>query len=282
MIRRFSLVALDESDRIEDMFNLNIVTNPRGLGFAKEVQTVQTEIEEIIVKAVQRLEDISLQQNCINESQYEQAKALRLWIQTYANRNTALLWQSNKGAYICDCHVVKYEFSEIVTSNYMPIPLTLKTLSPWFELKEQLINISPSGTRNVYPRRYPIRYGTGMASNNMIINDYPKDAPVTITLYGNMVDVGISIRVLGEAIPYARVQFPNVSLQEGHSIIINARRGTVRYFNGSVYSDFFGSIDPTYQSFIRAKANMISELESSGVRPDLSGYMLATYRRYMQ
>ncbi len=282
MIRKFALVALDASDQITDRFNLDVVTDPKGLGYDVTIETVKTEIEELLVKAVQKLGNVTLNINCINEDKYGRARTLRLWIQKYNNHTMALLWESDLGSYMTDCVVTRYDFSELKPANYIPIPLTVKMLSPLYELNERKISIFPANKGKVYPARYPITYGIGATTNNEIDNLYPVDTPLIITLFGEMDSVGVSIHEKGVATPYASVQFPGQSLSAGQKIIIDGRRGTIKRDNGSGAYDYFGAIDPNRQNFIRAKAQTVSILNVLGVRSDKTGYMTATYRRYMQ
>lgn len=279
MIREFALVVLDNRDKIIDRINLDVVTNPSGLGFSLGIETIKTEVEEILVKASQKLESINLDINYMHGSEYLKAKSLRYWIEKNTNKRMAIEWINAAGTSYADCIVTKFAFSEMQRNNAVTIPLTIKMLSPLFEVVENEITITPSIGGKEYPYTYPYSYGVGVISNNEIENNYIKAIPLIITLYGVMESVQVGIRVKGESNLYSQVVFENFNLLENQYVTINAVTRKIIFFNGTEEMDGYNYIDASKDSFIFAKESVVSELTAS-VGSDKSGRLEASYRKY--
>lgn len=280
MIRKFALITFDDNtDIITDRINLDIVSSPSGLGFSVTATTIKTDVEEILIKAVQSLGTISLTVNFANGNEYVKARALRAWIEKHINDRTAIEWQNDAGLSYADCIVTDFEFSELEQKGLATIPLKIKMLSPFFEIVENEIKIYPSAGGKTYPYSYPYTYGSGIIANNEIPNNYIKEIPLIITLYGVMDNVSCGIRVKGESELYQQVAFEGLSLRENQYIIINAVTRKIWYFNGTELLDGYNYIDASKDSFIFAKGNAVSEL-TANVESGKSGRMTASYRKY--
>lgn len=279
MVREFALVVIDTRDKIIDRFNLDLVTEPRGLGFSLQLNTIITDIEEIPVSLRQSLGNATLSVNTTGEQANSKAKALRLWIMKNTNRRMALEWTTRVDRLYADCKVVAFQFSEMTQSNIISIPLTIKMLSPFFDVVENIVNISPSTTGKVYPFEYPYTYGIGIVENNEIQNDYIKPIPLIVTLYGEMSTPMVTITDKSNNETYARVSFGNLTLTENMWITINAVTRKITFFDGFVERDGYVYLDPSYESFIFARENTTSFISTS-VQSDKSGRMTASFRRY--
>lgn len=280
MIRKFALIAFDKNtDVITDRINLDIVSAPSGLGFSVTATTIKTDVEEILIKAVQSLGTISLTVNFANGNEYVKARALRAWIEKHINDRTAIEWQNDAGLSYADCIVTDFEFGELAQRGLATVPLKIKMLSPFFEIVENEIKIYPSTGGKTYPYSYPYTYGSGVIANNEIANNYIKEIPLIITLYGVMDNVSCGIRVKGESELYQQVAFEDLSLQENQYIVINAVTRKILYFNGTELVDGYNYLDASKDSFIYAKENAISEL-TANVESGKTGRLTASYRRY--
>ena len=280
MIRKFALITFDKNtDVITDRINLDIVSAPSGLGFSVTATTIKTDVEEILIKAVQSLGTISLTVNFANGNEYVKARALRAWIEKHINDRTAIEWQNDAGLSYADCIVTDFEFGELAQRGLATVPLKIKMLSPFFEIVENEIKIYPSTGGKIYPYTYPYTYGSGVIANNEIANNYIKEIPLIITLYGAMDNVSCGIRVKGESELYQQVAFEGLSLQANQYIVINAVTRKILYFNGTELVDGYNYLDASKDSFIYAKENAISEL-TANVESGKTGRLTASYRRY--
>lgn len=280
MIRKFALITFDRNtDVITDRINLDIVSAPSGLGFSVTATTIKTDVEEILIKAVQSLGTISLTVNFANGNEYIKARALRAWIEKHINDRTAIEWQNDAGLSYADCIVTDFEFGELAQRGLATVPLKIKMLSPFFEIVENEIKIYPSTGGKIYPYTYPYTYGSGVIANNEIANNYIKEIPLIITIYGVMDNVSCGIRVKGESELYQQVAFEGLSLQANQYIVINAVTRKILYFNGTELVDGYNYLDASKDSFIYAKENAISEL-TANVESGKTGRLTASYRRY--
>ena len=280
MIRKFALITFDDNtDTITDRINLDIVSAPSGLGFSVTATTIKTDVEEILIKAVQSLGTISLTVNFANGNEYVKARALRAWIEKHINDRTAIEWQNDAGLSYADCIVTSFDFGELSQRGLATVPLKIKMLSPFFEIVENEIKIYPSTGGKRYPYTYPYTYGSGVIANNEIANNYIKEIPLIITLYGVMDNVSCGIRVKGESELYQQVAFEGLSLQANQYVIINAVTRKIFYFNGTELTDGYNYLDASKDSFIYAKENAISEL-TANVESGKTGRLTASYRRY--
>ena len=277
MIRKFALITFDKNtDVITDRINLDIVSAPSGLGFSVTATTIKTDVEEILIKAVQSLGTISLTVNFANGNEYVKARALRAWIEKHINDRTAIEWQNDAGLSYADCIVTDFEFGELAQRGLATVPLKIKMLSPFFEIVENEIKIYPSTGGKIYPYTYPYTYGSGVIANNEIANNYIKEIPLIITLYGVMDNVSCGIRVKGESELYQQVAFEGLSLQANQYIIVNAVTRKILYFNGTELTDGYNYLDASKDSFIYAKENAISEL-TANVESGKTGRLTASY-----
>lgn len=290
MIRQFSLVELNNRDGIVDRFNLDLVNDPKGLGFTLDVTTIVTNILEIPIHVRQKLGNVTFNVNYAYGREYARADALRAWIMRKTRKRIALEWTTPVDRRYASCIITEFSFSEINQQKVLAIPLIIKQLSPFFRIRENIINIYPSQTGKEYPFTYPYTYGVGIVSNNTIENQYIEEIPLIVTLYGEMTAPSVSIAEQGQSNPYRTVQFSGLSLSKGWYITINAvgdidERGNrtgqrVTFFNGYEEADAYDYIDQSKESFIFAKENAISFLTAS-VESDKSGYMEASYREYL-
>lgn len=278
MIRKFALVVLDNRDMVIDRINLDLVSEPKGLGFSLKTSTITTDIEEILVRYKQQLENITFDVNYAFGNEYIKAKSIRQWIEKNTGRKMAIEYLTPADKLYANCIVDKFAFSEINNDKVLSIPLNIKQLSPFFDVVYNAILIYPSTTGKVYSYTYPYTYGIGVASNNIIENNYIKPIPLNITLYGEMMNPGVNIRKQGEVLNYGEVSFSGLNLTSDMWVNINAITGKITLFNGYTESDGYNYIDATKNSFIYANIG-ISELGAT-ISSDKSGRLEASFRRY--
>lgn len=279
MIRKFSLVVFDSRYQITDRINLDLVTEPKGLGFKLDVATIKKNVGEIPTRVSQNYGNINLNVNYAMGREYQKAKALRQWIERNTYKNMALEWINDSGKSFIFCKVVDFDFSEKNITKDVSIPLTIKQLSPFFEVIENEVQIYPSAGGKIYPYEYPYSYGIGVISNNEITNNYIESIPLIITLYGVMENVSVGIRIKGQSTLYGEVAFEGISLQDGQWITINADSNKIIYFNGIEELDGYNYIDASKNSFLYAIKQQVSEL-TANVQSDKSGRLEARYLKF--
>ena len=278
MIREFALVILDATDTEIDRLNLDLVNNPKGLGFTIENAVIKTDVEDMLVSFRQTHEIVTLNVNYAFGHEYLKARGLRTFIEKYMGERLHLEWETPVQTLLAGCAVDRFDFSEISDNKILSVPLTLRLLTPFFDVVNNEITITPGETGKIYTYTYPYTYGEGVISNNEINNTYIKSVPLNITLYGEMATPSVSIRVKGDTASYASVAFIGLSLAPNMWLNINAVEKNITLFNGSSEVDAYDYIDGTRQSFIYARRGL-SELLAS-VQSDRSGRMRASFRRY--
>lgn len=278
MIRNFSLVVLNQQDMIIDRINLDLIDQPKGLGFSLESAVIETDVEDILVSFRQKHENVTLNVNYAFGNEYLKAKALRQWIEKNTGKVMALQWYTITDKLYAGCIVNKFDFSEINNDRILSVPLTIKLLTPFFDVIENEIYILPSTTGKIYAFIYPFIYGEGLSSNNIITNTYIKPIPLNITLYGEMATPAVGIKFKDAMTNYADIVFEGLSLSKNMWININSISRKITLFNGYEEIDGYDYIDATKQSFIFARTG-ISELNAN-VQSDKTGRLRASYRRY--
>ena len=278
MIREFALVVLDGTDAEIDRLNLDLVDNPKGLGFTIENAVIKTDVEDMLVSFRQTHEVVTLNVNYAFGYEYLKARGLRIFIEKYLGGRLYLEWKTPVHTLLAGCAINKFEFSEISTTKILSVPLTLNLLTPFFDVVNNEITITPGETGKIYTYTYPYTYGEGIISNNEINNTYIKSVPLNITLYGEMTTPSVSIRFKGDTASYASVAFIGLALASNMWININGVEKNITLFDGAAEVDAYDYIDGTRQSFIYAQRGL-SELLAS-VQTDKSGRMRASFRRY--
>jgi len=276
----FALVELDSFDEVTSRYALELITNPSGFGFSITTSTIQTDIEEILVKATQSLKTVKLQLNYAKVNQYAKARALSRWISYRMNKRTALEWTNDSGVYYADCTVTDFDITEKTEYKFLSVPITIKMRSPFFQSVVNEIELYPSVSSKTYPYTYPYTYGIGVISNNSITNEYIQPIPLIVKLSGAMGDVYCSIKISGEDTAYQTVSFPNLTLLDGDYIIINAVTRKIIYYDGVSEQDGYNLLDASKDSFIYAEANETSEI-SAAIVSNKTGSLKASYRKYM-
>lgn len=259
MIRKYALVILDKQDKIIDRYNLDLITEPSDNGFALNLSTISSDIEDIITKVVQKKQVITM--NVIQYlNAYNKTNILANWIQKYstAQYRMCLEYNDTTQTRYCEGKVTgltkgeKDEYGEIVQK------LSFTMTTPYFVKQEQSINIQASSVGKKYSYAYPYSYGSSKVENNEINNVYILDIPLIITIEGAISNPTISLIDENNEI-YNTVKFSNFILSQNEQLVINsAQRKIYKVVNG-IETDMSSETDPSYDTFLRAK-NGISKI----------------------
>lgn len=253
MIRKYALVIFDKQDKIVDRYNLDLITEPTDNGFALNLSTISSDIEDIITKVVQKKQIITM--NVIQYlNAYTKTNILSNWIQKYstAEYRMCLEYNDTTQTRYCEGKVTsltkgeKDEYGEIVQK------LSFTMATPYFVKQEQTINIQISSVGKKYPYKYPYSYGTSKVENNEINNIYILDIPLIVTIDGAIANPTISLVDENNEV-YNTVKFSDFTLAKGEQLVINsAQRKIYKIVNG-VETDMSAETDPTHDTFLRAK-----------------------------
>jgi len=279
-MRTLSIVVLDNSDNITDRFDLPFVTSISGLGFELSISKIETDIEDFVTKCVQKKNDLSFKVIHQNMNNYH---ALNKFISIHINDDMALEYFDNIYTMYCMVKVSKgkNDNGELNEYHVFENTLTLTPLTPFFQIVKNSVFISYSSTGKSYSYKYPYNYGANKVVNNVIENDYVKDIPLIITLTGKMNNPNI-VLTDSNNVEYNRVKLDNAVLNSGDILVINSATRKIKYLPSGMteWQDWFYKIDPTYDSYLRAKALTISSIDINLTSGD-TGTLTGSRRQYL-
>lgn len=270
-MRKFALVILDDLDKVIDRYNLDLVTQPQGLGFTLNVSFLSGDIRDVITKVSQTKNRIKFTVNQYQRS-YSKANSLALWIQKYSKPEYIMALEYDDGNIVryCEGRVVSLGKTEIDTFRNLPQEFEFLQTTPFFVKRENTIVIQTSATGKSYPFKYPYSYGRSELVNNDIDNAYLLDIPLIVTIYGAIDNPTLSL-VDENNTPYNTVGFTE-TLQENERIIINSAQNKIWKIDANgVKTDYSPEVDPTHNTFLMAKGGyskltVNSQLASEGFR----------------
>lgn len=254
-MRKFALVILDDLDKVIDRYNLDLVTQPQGLGFTLTMSKLSGDIEDIITKVTQAKNVIKFTVNQYQNS-YTKANSLALWLQKYskAGNTMALEYDDGKLVRYCEGRVTSLDKTEIDEFRNLPQQLEFTQTTPFFVKRENTITITTSSTGKSYPFKYSYSYGSNAITNNDIDNVYIFDIPLIIVIEGAINNPTINLVNDGSVDPYSTVKFTSETLQENQKIIINSAQKKIWkiYANGT-REDYVPKTNPSFDTFLMAK-----------------------------
>lgn len=270
-MRKFALVILDDLDKVIDRYNLDLVTQPQGLGFTLNVSFLSGDIRDVITKVSQAKNRIKFTINQYQRS-YSKANSLALWVQKYSKPEYIMALEYDDGNIVryCEGRVVSLGKTEIDTFRNLPQEFEFLQTTPFFVKRENTIVIQTSATGKSYPFKYPYAYGRYELVNNDIDNVYLLDIPLVVTIYGAIDNPTLSL-VDEDNEPYKTVAF-NETLHENERIIINSAQNKIWKIDANgVKTDYSPEVDPSYNTFLLAKGGhskltINSQLASTGFR----------------
>lgn len=252
-MRKFALVILDEVDAVKDRYNLDIVTEPQGLGFTLNLSKLTGDIEDVITKVVQSKNVIKFTVNHYHRS-YDKANALALWIQEYSKAENTMALEYDDGEIVryCEGRVTSLSKTEIDVYGNLSQSLGFEQTTPFFVKRKNTITIQVSATGKSYPFRYPYSYGRNKVENNDIKNAYIYDVPLIITIYGAIDSPTIDL-VDEAGKPYNTVKFDKTLYTDEKIIINSAQKKIYKTTADGITVDYRPEVSPEYDTFLMAK-----------------------------
>lgn len=283
-MRSYALVILDNEDQIIDRYSLDITTNPTGNGFEIELDTISSNIEDIITNVKQKKIPVNFTVQQIGNS-YQKSNILARWIQKYLKPEFTMALEYNDGTgsatRLCEGRVTTLEKGEKAFRNVLQQGLVFTKTTPYFIKSDNAITISKSNYGKQYPYKYPYSYGTNEIKNNEINNEYIDDVPVIITLYGKIDNPIIELKDENNVV-YNTVKFvSNYTVGENEKLIINsAKRKIYRVTAKNDVIDETDKTDPSFDTFLRAESGL-SYINISGDLMDDNFKVIGTWRQYL-
>jgi len=196
------------------------------------------------------------------------------------NDNLALEYDDTNNIYYIIGKVSTSSKTEKDVYNYLENTIAFQPLTPFFNIIKNDVIIQYADIGKSYSFNYPYSYGITINSNNSIKNTYIKDIPLIITLYGSFTSSPIVQLYDSNNDLYSEVKFANVTLTAGQKIIINGATKKIWFDDGTgELVDYYYNIDPSGDSFLRAKALDTSTIEVNLISAD-SGSLKGERRQY--
>lgn len=256
-MRKYALVILNNEDKQIDRFNLDLITNPTGNGFELSLSTINSDIEDLLTRVVQKKSTISFTINLVNNS-YSKSYVLADWIQKYSTTEyrMALEYYDGNNYKYCEGKVISLTKTEKDEFGNLAQVMTFQQLTPFFYKRENTIEIKVASVGKQYPFKYGYSYGANITLNNNINNPYILDIPIIITINGAISNPSIDLVDENNA-SYNRVQFSGVVINESERLVINSAQRKIYKINADgTTTDFKPEVDPSNDTFLRAKRGL--------------------------
>lgn len=267
--------VITSSSNLPDQPSYDFVMFPSGLGFTQEVDVVEGDTIDYVLKQTIKKSNIKLTLLWKGENAYSLYKNFLSWISKYNDldkyhiRFSYLLGGIRRKVELAVTNLSLKERDGYRVSA----ELTMQPLSPFYEEEGVSITISQINEGKIYNYSYPYFYGGGAySSENSIDNSYLASIPLKVTLTGPMENPSVSITSvnddgsLGET--YGRVQFLNLTITENDKLVIDS-------FNNKIYlettnpdtgavsiKDIYSNVNKVYDSFLFANPGL-SKIQAS-------------------
>lgn len=275
-VRGFELHIYDDAMNLIDKFSLDLVTSPSGLGFTQDVTVITTTTVDYIVNRALKKQDVKLTVEFEEPNSYIKVNNLRDWIANNIEKKLVLYYNDTVRERLMDVYVKSFPVSEIV-SQYNSIPLTLTPLSPFYLRGIQKTTVSLTGVGKEYPFTYPYSYGGTQLVNNVLNNSFFESIPLYVKILGKVTHPIIILKdENGEN--YAEVSFPDLIIEEGQYLTVDAINSRILFFDGVNTYDYYNELDKTKNSFLKAKAGK-TIIDANFLQTD-TGYIEIIYIQY--
>lgn len=275
-IRKYALIVFNESYNIIDRYNLDLISDLGGLGYALKVSTIETDVEDYITKIIQQKKNLTFTNHAKG---YSAGMSLKSWVEKNINNTVCLEYNNTQTTLFMRGIVINCEETELNEFKRLEQKITFQPLTPFFEKVENDVYIKVASTGKSYPFKYPYSYGLNIVENNEIENTYIKEAPLIVEIFGAIQNPIITLRDENDNV-YNEVRFNDVSLLEGQKIIINSLEKKIWFVNGSgEFIDYYYKVDGGFDSYLRAKPLTVSKI-GINLQPTDSGYLKAKRLQY--
>lgn len=279
-MRQFAFVVFDSDNTVLERFALDKVTAPSGLGWKLKLTKLEGDVVDTITKVAQDKQTVKLTVNFIDRT-YERYNILSQWLQKYSHvdDHVALEYDDGTQARYVEGKVTEFSKAEKDEYNRLSCSVSFTPLTPFFVNIERKITIKISSQGKSYPFRYPYCYGKNEVKNDEITNPYISPVPVTVTIRGSVSAPRVALSSAGNENAYCVVSFPDVTLRDGQSIIINSARRKIYFDDGSGnIEDYSVKTDPSEDTFLFAESG-VSHISMNFQSSD-TGDLTGSWRQY--
>lgn len=275
-MRRFALVVLDYRDNIIDKINIDYISGISGLGFTLSVDTIDTDLAKFVSQIKQDLNNVTLK--IIFDSGYIGNEALRQFFAKNISNTIALEYYNTIKTQYADIKPTSMSWAELDAYKHLDTSITVKTLTPFYEIDKNIVRQAVSSYGKQYPLSYPYSYGTTIDENNEITNAYIEPTPLIVSITGTITDPVITMS--DDDGVYNAVSFTNTYLAEGEELVINSHLKTVYKItaDGDI-EDWFYNIKADSDKYLYAKSMVTSKI-SINLEAGDTGVLTANMRRY--
>lgn len=276
-MRKFAFVILDERDQVIDRFNLDYVDGLSGLGFSLDLSKIETDVEDYVTKIRQKKQTVGLTVHHL--SGYRAGDYLKLWLAKHIDSCLCIEYNNTQKVKYVEGKVIDCGETELNEFKVLEQKISFQPTTPFFEKKDNDIKIQVSDYGKSYPISYPYCYGQNRIENNIIENNYIKDIPLIVTIYGTISNPVIILKDSNDQ-TYNEVRFLDVDLQEGEQLIINSAQKKIIFKDASGnQQDYYFKLDGGYDSFLRAQPLEVSTLNINLTATD-TGHLIGSRRQY--
>lgn len=279
-MRKFAFVVFDADNTILERFPLDKVTAPSGLGWKLKLTTLEGDVVDTITKVAQDKQTVKLTINFIDRA-YERYNILSQWLQKYSrvDEHIALEYDDGTQARYVEGKVTEFSKAEKDEYGRLSCSVNFTPLTPFFVNIERKITITISSKGKSYPFKYPYCYGKNKVENDEINNPYIAPVPVTVTIHGSVSAPRVALAAEGEGDSYCSVSFPDITLRDGQSIIINSARRKIYFDDGSgKLVDYSANTDPSEDTYLFAESG-VSRISTNFQVSD-TGSLTGSWRQY--
>lgn len=264
-MRTFVLQAYNANLELISEYHLELVTSPSGLGFQQKITRVETDTLDYITHQKVNKKSIKLTVNFDGPNAYYKSRMLRNWICNYIQKRCVLKYDDGEGRetfpasvmYI-DIQIEELDVTEL-NAGVNSVPLTIQPLSPWYIMGRKIVRASIATASKTYPYTYPYTYGSLSITEEerTINNTFFKPIPLLIRFKGKITSPEVSLKDNNDEI-YTTISFPNVVLEEGQILEVNAIDRNVLFYESSNAKgvDYYNYQDHSKDTYLFAEAGI--------------------------
>lgn len=220
MVREFELVnEKGQKYSLMDIHNYCLLTNPSGLGYGYNAEYEQ--LGNTFITNLRRMEQgqIDGQVNFLN---YDNYKKLIDFIEKSEKLKFSYKVPFKSGAkqYFKDVQIKNISKTEIQENGVMSENITFDCLSLWYEENNVIYTITPQENEIRWDFRWDSKFGDYNARNLSFINQGHVEAPIVISLNGQLLNPKIELIVEGQL--YQTVEI-NTLIQEYEKLLYSSK-----------------------------------------------------------
>lgn len=284
MVRKFSLVAINDFDEDIDRFNLDDVSNPQGVGFEIEYTSIESHLTTIFTSAKEKKVATQMTVIFTNPSAYAKSSIFKSFVQKYVNKRVILEYKNSDEILNWEGKITKCGITELNKFGELECPISFLPGTPKYVKRENSITIQRSSKGMNFPLKLPFCFGKNLIKNNLLQNNYFDKIPLRIFVYGDIINPQISLIDTKTSEVYSRIWFAGnggLTLDIDEHILIDAITNKILLWRGGKYISAYDYLNNSndYDTFAWAKEDTLSELHIN-LGAESKGYLKASYREY--